>query len=105
MALEYLPNGDLRSYLRKARHVDEDNSQGVLSSKKLIQFALDVAKGMKHLAASGESISFITKCTKMEEHLPFKNNFHRPPLANINDLYKHRQIYGLIAANEGRSIK
>ncbi|XP_033636449.1 tyrosine-protein kinase receptor Tie-1-like isoform X3 [Asterias rubens] len=53
VALEYLPNGDLRSYLRKARHVDEDNSQGVLSSKKQIQFALDVAKGMKHLAASG----------------------------------------------------
>ncbi|XP_071800220.1 scavenger receptor cysteine-rich type 1 protein M130-like isoform X2 [Asterias amurensis] len=53
VALEYFPNGDLRSYLRKARHVDEDNSQGVvLSSKKLLEFALDVAKGMQHLAAS-----------------------------------------------------
>ncbi|XP_033636185.1 tyrosine-protein kinase receptor Tie-2-like isoform X2 [Asterias rubens] len=50
VAMEYLPNGDLRSYLRNARSMDGEES---LSSDKLLQFALDVAKGMQHLATSG----------------------------------------------------
>ncbi|XP_033636186.1 angiopoietin-1 receptor-like [Asterias rubens] len=50
VAMEYLPNGDLRSYLRNARSMDGET---YLSSEKLLQFALDVAKGMHHLATSG----------------------------------------------------
>ncbi|XP_022111573.1 tyrosine-protein kinase receptor Tie-1-like isoform X2 [Acanthaster planci] len=52
VTLEYLPNGDLRSYLRNAR-TQGDSGQTSLSSEKLIQFALDVAEGMQHLAALG----------------------------------------------------
>ncbi len=52
VASEYLSNGDLRCYLRKARSMDDD-SKASLSSQKLLQFALDVAKGMQHLAAFG----------------------------------------------------
>ncbi|XP_071799494.1 angiopoietin-1 receptor-like [Asterias amurensis] len=52
VAMEYLSNGDLRCYLRKARSM-EDDGQASLSPQKLLQFALDVAKGMQHLAASG----------------------------------------------------
>ncbi|XP_038066559.1 tyrosine-protein kinase receptor Tie-1-like [Patiria miniata] len=50
VALEFMPNGDLRTYLRNARSLG-DNDQSTLSSEKLIQFALDVAKGMQHLDA------------------------------------------------------
>ncbi|XP_022111619.1 angiopoietin-1 receptor-like [Acanthaster planci] len=52
VAVEYLPNGDLRTCLRNARS-QGDGGQTSLSSEKLIQFALDIAKGMQHLAASG----------------------------------------------------
>ncbi|XP_033636801.1 tyrosine-protein kinase receptor Tie-1-like, partial [Asterias rubens] len=52
VAMEYLSNGDLRCYLRKARSM-EDDGQASLSPQKLLQFALDVAKGMQHLAAHG----------------------------------------------------
>ncbi|XP_038069274.1 fibroblast growth factor receptor-like isoform X2 [Patiria miniata] len=52
VALEFLPNGDLRSYLRTARSQSESD-EGALSSNQLIKFALDVAKGMKHLSMSG----------------------------------------------------
>ena len=50
VALEYLPNGDLRSYLRTAR--PESDSDESLSSEQLVAFALDVVKGMEHLATS-----------------------------------------------------
>ena len=33
----------------------EDDGQASLSPQKLLQFALDVAKGMQHLAAYGAS--------------------------------------------------
>ena len=59
VAMEYLPNGDLRSYLRNARSMDGEES---LSSDKLLQFALDVAKGMQHLATSGVSIQIRSTC-------------------------------------------
>ncbi|XP_022097116.1 angiopoietin-1 receptor-like [Acanthaster planci] len=52
VALEFLPNGDLRSYLRTGR-LESSSGEGALSSDQLIEFALDVAKGMKHLAMSG----------------------------------------------------
>ncbi|XP_071799993.1 tyrosine-protein kinase receptor Tie-1-like [Asterias amurensis] len=52
VAMEYLSNGDLRCYLRKARSM-EDEGQASLSPQKLLRFALDVAKGMQHLAAHG----------------------------------------------------
>ncbi|XP_071800003.1 uncharacterized protein [Asterias amurensis] len=52
VAMEYLSNGDLRCYLRKARSMENDG-QASLSPQKLLQFALDVAKGMQHLAANG----------------------------------------------------
>ena len=58
VALEYLPNGDLRTYLRGARP-QEGVGQSSLSEAKLLQFAADVAKGMQHVAASGVSPNHI----------------------------------------------
>ncbi|XP_038066558.1 tyrosine-protein kinase receptor Tie-1-like [Patiria miniata] len=52
VALEFMPNGDLRTYLRNARSLGDDD-QSTVSPEKLIQFALDVAKGMQHLDAVG----------------------------------------------------
>ncbi|XP_038061564.1 fibroblast growth factor receptor 2-like [Patiria miniata] len=52
VALEYLPRGDLRSYLRTARS-QSDSDEDALSSDQLVKFALDVAKGMEHLAKAG----------------------------------------------------
>ena len=52
MALEYLPHGDLRSYLRTARS-QSDSDENALSPEQLVKFALDVAKGMEHLAGAG----------------------------------------------------
>ncbi|XP_022097258.1 tyrosine-protein kinase receptor Tie-1-like [Acanthaster planci] len=52
VALEYLSNGDLRTYLREARP-EGGVGQSSLSDTKLLQFAVDVAKGMQHVAASG----------------------------------------------------
>ncbi|XP_022097109.1 insulin-like growth factor 1 receptor [Acanthaster planci] len=52
VALEYLPKGDLRSYLRTGR-LQSESDEGALSPDQLIKFALDVAKGMEHLAMSG----------------------------------------------------
>ncbi|XP_038055917.1 ephrin type-A receptor 3-like [Patiria miniata] len=46
VAMEYIPGGDLRSFLRNAR----SQWGGAMSSGQLIGFALDVAKGMKHLS-------------------------------------------------------
>ena len=57
MALEYLPHGDLRSYLRA--NFSPSNTETTLESTQLVKFALDVAKGMKHLAASGVMPSFV----------------------------------------------
>ncbi|XP_038061539.1 cAMP-dependent protein kinase catalytic subunit 3-like [Patiria miniata] len=52
VALEYLSRGDLRSYLRTARS-QSDSDEDALSSDQLVKFALDVAKGMEHLAKAG----------------------------------------------------
>ncbi|XP_038061244.1 discoidin domain-containing receptor 2-like [Patiria miniata] len=52
VALEYLPRGDLRSYLRTVRS-QSDSDEDALSSDQLVKFALDVAKGMEHLAKAG----------------------------------------------------
>ena len=52
VAMEYLPHGDLRSYLRTARS-QSDSDEDALSSSQLVSFALDVAKGMEHLSKSG----------------------------------------------------
>ncbi|XP_038056137.1 angiopoietin-1 receptor-like [Patiria miniata] len=52
VALEYLPNGDLRSYLRTARSQSATDDEA-LSPDQLVKIAFDVAKGMKHLAISG----------------------------------------------------
>ncbi|XP_033636365.1 ephrin type-A receptor 3-like [Asterias rubens] len=50
VALEYLPNGDLRNHLRSSR--PDTESEPSLTSDQLIKFALDVAMGMEHLASS-----------------------------------------------------
>ncbi|XP_022083705.1 uncharacterized protein LOC110975479 [Acanthaster planci] len=52
VALEYLPHGDLRSYLRTARS-QSDSDEDALSSDQLLKFALDVACGMDHLSLAG----------------------------------------------------
>ena len=48
VVLPYLPNGDLRNYLFLAR---ESDAVSQFSLVKLIQFALDIAKGMEYLAS------------------------------------------------------
>ncbi|XP_038066573.1 tyrosine-protein kinase receptor Tie-2-like [Patiria miniata] len=60
VALEFMPNGDLRTYLRNARSLGDDD-QSTLSSEKLIQLALDVAKGMQHLDAVGMYMRMLPK--------------------------------------------
>ncbi|XP_038060886.1 uncharacterized protein LOC119731729 [Patiria miniata] len=52
VALEYLPYGDLRSYLRTARS-QSDSDEDALSSDQLVKLALGVARGMEHLAKAG----------------------------------------------------
>ena len=54
--MEYMPGGDLRSYLHKSRKVlekknnDESESRAAISQTTILQFALDIANGMTHLA-------------------------------------------------------
>ncbi|XP_038052760.1 angiopoietin-1 receptor-like [Patiria miniata] len=50
VALEFLPNGDLHSYLTRFVY---SNTADILTSKQLLKFALDVARGMKHLSNLG----------------------------------------------------
>ncbi|XP_022083533.1 angiopoietin-1 receptor-like [Acanthaster planci] len=52
VALEYLPHGDLRSYLQMARS-QSDTDEDVLTWEQLAKIALDVARGMEHLAKAG----------------------------------------------------
>ncbi|XP_022109721.1 tyrosine-protein kinase Mer-like [Acanthaster planci] len=58
VALEYLPNGNLRDYLRGNRPKQEqgkEKSTGTspLTSLNLLTFGADVAKGMDHLSKTG----------------------------------------------------
>ncbi|XP_022097194.1 angiopoietin-1 receptor-like isoform X2 [Acanthaster planci] len=58
VALEFLPNGNLRDYLRKTRpnqqgSADSKDDVSPLTSKNLLNFGLDVAKGMEHLSNTG----------------------------------------------------
>ncbi|XP_038066663.1 angiopoietin-1 receptor-like [Patiria miniata] len=58
VALEFLPNGNLRDYLRSTRPKQQgaDGSQddvSPLTSSNLLKFSLDVAKGMEHLSNTG----------------------------------------------------
>ncbi|XP_022097251.1 proto-oncogene tyrosine-protein kinase ROS-like isoform X2 [Acanthaster planci] len=58
VALEYLPNGNLRDYLRsnrpKQKHEKERNTGATpLTSSNLLKFGADVAKGMDHLSKTG----------------------------------------------------
>ncbi|XP_038052759.1 angiopoietin-1 receptor-like [Patiria miniata] len=54
VALEFLPNGDLHSYLTG---LVNSNTAHILTSTKLVKFALDVARGMKHLSDLGVCVS------------------------------------------------
>ena len=56
---EYACNGTLQEFLRKSRSVDRQYSpsdssylkaSSILSSSELLTFALQIAKGMQHLA-------------------------------------------------------
>lgn len=56
---EYVPNGTLQEFLRKSRSADRQYSpsdssylkaSSILSPSELLTFALQIAKGMQHLA-------------------------------------------------------
>ncbi|XP_071804456.1 uncharacterized protein [Asterias amurensis] len=49
VAWEYLPKGNIHSFLRS----NQDKEMTTVSPANLFQFALDVAKGMQHIAESG----------------------------------------------------
>ena len=54
--MEYMPGGDLRAYLHKSRKSLEQKYTNkaetrVITQATIIQFALDIANGMAHLAA------------------------------------------------------
>ncbi|XP_022097192.1 tyrosine-protein kinase receptor Tie-1-like [Acanthaster planci] len=57
MALEYLPTGNLRDYLRNTRPnqgaANSKKRMSTLTSENLLKFGLDVAKGMEHLSVTG----------------------------------------------------
>ncbi|XP_038066683.1 angiopoietin-1 receptor-like [Patiria miniata] len=58
VALEFLPNGNLRDYLRSIRPKQKgagDSTDGAspLTSSNLLKFGTDVAKGMDHLSKTG----------------------------------------------------
>ncbi|XP_038066677.1 angiopoietin-1 receptor-like [Patiria miniata] len=58
VALEFLPNGNLRDYLRSIRPSQRgagDSTDGAspLTSSNLLKFGTDVAKGMDHLSKTG----------------------------------------------------
>ena len=50
--MEYMPGGDLRSYLHTSRKsLEQKYTNKVITQATIIQFALDIANGMAHLAA------------------------------------------------------
>ncbi|XP_038073015.1 uncharacterized protein LOC119741336 [Patiria miniata] len=49
VAMEYLPHGDLRTFLRSTLSESDSN----LTSDHLLKFALDISMGMQHLSRSG----------------------------------------------------
>ncbi|XP_038074861.1 tyrosine-protein kinase receptor Tie-1-like [Patiria miniata] len=58
VALEYLPNGNLRDYLRSTRPRQQeamrsDDGVSPLTSSNLLTFGIDIARGMNHLSDSG----------------------------------------------------
>ncbi|XP_038048240.1 tyrosine-protein kinase receptor Tie-1-like [Patiria miniata] len=58
VALEYLPNGNLRDYLRSTRpkqQVAMKSDDGILplTSSNLLTFGIDIARGMDHLSDNG----------------------------------------------------
>ncbi|XP_038066679.1 angiopoietin-1 receptor-like [Patiria miniata] len=58
VALEFLPNGNLRDYLRSTRPKqkgagDSTDLASPLTSSNLLKFGTDVAKGMDHLSKTG----------------------------------------------------
>ena len=59
VVLEFVPYGNLRTFLRKSRKstAGETSERGVsdLSPEQLLKFATGVAKAMKHIANCGVS--------------------------------------------------
>ncbi|XP_038048242.1 angiopoietin-1 receptor-like [Patiria miniata] len=58
VALEYLPNGNLRDYLRSTRPKQQvagksDDGVSPLTSSNLLTFGIDIARGMDHLSDTG----------------------------------------------------
>ncbi|XP_038055932.1 tyrosine-protein kinase receptor Tie-1-like [Patiria miniata] len=58
IALEYLPNGNLRDYLRSTRPQQQvamksDDGVSPLTSSNLLTFGIDIARGMDHLSDTG----------------------------------------------------
>ncbi len=61
--LEYIPHGNLRKFLRKSRMEVPSGGEepGRMVSKlnpdQLLNFAIGVAKGMRHISAAGVSVN------------------------------------------------
>ena len=54
--MEYMPGGDLRSFLKRSRKMEEpkvcnEKESSTISQSTILQFALDIANGMAHLAS------------------------------------------------------
>ena len=58
VALEFITFGDLRTYLRTTRRRDASGGMHKLPPTRLLNFALDVAKGMDHLSKLGVRMIF-----------------------------------------------
>ena len=60
VALELIPHGNLRSYLRERRKADRRQENLGNLSEQLMKFSMEVANGMRHLEDIGVStIEFI----------------------------------------------
>ena len=62
--MEYMPGGDLKSYLQNSRKALQQSyankvSTHCLTQKNILRFALDVGKGMVHLASKQVHISVL----------------------------------------------
>ncbi|XP_038066659.1 tyrosine-protein kinase receptor Tie-1-like [Patiria miniata] len=91
VALEYLPNGDLLSHLKGIHSKNQS-----LPVDKMVQFALDIAKGMEHVADAGV----------IHRNLAAKNIFLGANLvAKVTgfSLSRKRDVYVEVSENKPRS--
>ena len=70
VALELIPHGNLRTYLRQIRREDVSGTRSGVASSQLLQFAHDVANGMRHLADIGVRVTL--ELFNLKKQIPTK---------------------------------